>query len=635
MSDRICLPKHYHPNEGKSIGCDGDSEQKINGDAVPYSKPGEKKLSVFQCHDNAVYHDEESYLQHVTIIVPFAEDIHESNASTNEEEVHSDPWNVMNNDLKNDEPNWSDLSIRGKVKRLALGFLKIILLAALLYMFICSLDVMGSAFTLLGGTAAGEAVSDSELLNNPIAGLMIGVLMTALLQSSSTTTSIIVSMVASDILGVQQSVPIIMGANIGTSVTNTIVAMGQVGERDQFRRAFAGATVHDCFNWLSVIILLPLEVATSYLYRLTGAIVGTTTADANEELSVDFLKVITKPLTNLIIQLDKKLINDIALGVVESEDVSLVKRWCETEDLYINVTRTVNGSVVTEEITNGTIYVERCVHIFAKTTLNDAVIGAILLIVSLSFMMACLVLLVKLLQSMLKGNIAKLTKKVINANFPGKLSFLTGYFAILVGAGLTMLLQSSSVFTSTLTPLVGVGVVTLERTYPLTLGANIGTTITGLLAALASADSKDFQDGLQIALCHFFFNISGIILWYPVPLCRRIPIKLAKMLGNTTAKYRWFASLYILLVFFLLPGVVFALSVAGWQYLVAFGVPFLALLVFVITVNVLQSKKPNCLPRILRNWDFLPLCLHSLEPLDRLISKLRHMCNCFSCRHST
>lgn len=50
-----------------------------------------------------------------------------------------------------------------------------------------------------------------------------------------------------------------MGANIGTSVTNTIVALGQVGDRDEFRRAFAGATVHDMFNWLTVIIMLPIE----------------------------------------------------------------------------------------------------------------------------------------------------------------------------------------------------------------------------------------------------------------------------------------------------------------------------------------------------------------------------------------
>lgn len=62
------------------------------------------------------------------------------------------------------------------------------------------------------------------------------------------------------VLSVRVAIPIIMGANIGTSVTNTIVSLGQSGDRNQFRRAFGGATVHDMFNWLSVVILLPLEL---------------------------------------------------------------------------------------------------------------------------------------------------------------------------------------------------------------------------------------------------------------------------------------------------------------------------------------------------------------------------------------
>lgn len=64
------------------------------------------------------------------------------------------------------------------------------------------------------------------------------------------------------VLEVQPTIPIIMGANIGTSVTNTIVSLAQSPNRDEFRRAFAGATVHDMFNWLSVIVLLPIESAT-------------------------------------------------------------------------------------------------------------------------------------------------------------------------------------------------------------------------------------------------------------------------------------------------------------------------------------------------------------------------------------
>lgn len=61
-------------------------------------------------------------------------------------------------------------------------------------------------------------------------------------------------------LDVSQAVPMVMGANIGTSVTNTIVSLTQVADRNEFRRSFAAATVHDMFNWCAVIVLLSLEV---------------------------------------------------------------------------------------------------------------------------------------------------------------------------------------------------------------------------------------------------------------------------------------------------------------------------------------------------------------------------------------
>ena len=239
---------------------------------------------------------------------------------------------------------------------------------------------------------------------------------------------------------------------------------------------------------------------------------------------------------------------------------------------------------------------------------------------------------VKLLNSLLKGRMAILIKKTINAEFPGPLRHLTGYFAILVGAGITFLVQSSSVFTSALTPLVGVGVVTLERMFPLTLGSNIGTTATGLLAAMASSGDK-LQNSLQIAMCHLFFNISGILLWYPIPFLRKVPIYLAKCLGNTTAEYRWFAIFYLIMMFFVLPLIVFGLSLLSIWALAAVGIPAALLFIFVIVVNILQRKRPQSLPEKLKNWQFLPEPFRSLDPLDRLISKIRDkMRACCPCR---
>ncbi|XP_070533453.1 sodium-dependent phosphate transport protein 2B-like [Ptychodera flava] len=530
-------------------------------------------------------------------------------------------------DVKNLETSTGKLQCEVTSKCAVINCLKVILLLLLLYLFVCSLNVMGSAFTLIGGSTAGKAVFESEIMNNPVSGLMVGVIVTVLVQSSSTSTSLIVAMVAADLISVTQAIPMIMGANIGTSITNTIVSMGQVASPEQFRRAFAGATVHDCFNWLSVLVLLPLEVASNYLYLLTEAIIGHSNVEANEDFHVDFLNVITKPLTKLIIQLDKSLIAKIALGeIAETSKVSLVKRWCEKDDIMmnINVTNLVNGTNVTalSEVTNYTNYIKRCDHIFAHSDLNDTIIGIILLIISLLIMISSLISIVKLLQSMLRGGVDRIVKKMVNADFPGKLSFLTGYVAILVGACLTMLLQSSSIFTSTITPLVGLDVIKLERAYPLTLGANIGTTVTGLLAALANSDAKHFEHALQIALCHLFFNISGIIIWYPFPYMRKIPIEAAKKLGNITAKYRWFALMYLIFMFFLLPGSIFALSLAGWQWLVGVGVPIVLLIVLIIIMNVLQAKAPHRLPKTLRNWNFLPECMHSLEPLNRCVKNL-------------
>ncbi|XP_030583334.1 solute carrier family 34 member 2b [Archocentrus centrarchus] len=564
------------------------------------------------------------------------------NENENEESA-ADPWDLP--ELKNTGVKWSELDTKGKILRVLTALLKLVLLLGLLYMFICSLDVLSSAFQLVGGRAAGDIFKNSEVLANPVAGLVIGVLVTVLVQSSSTSSSIVVSMVASGLLEVQMAVPIIMGANIGTSVTNTIVAMMQAGDRNEFRRAFAGATVHDFFNWLSVLILLPLEAATGVLYKLTKLIIDSFHLESGED-APELLKVITDPLTKSIIQLDKSVISAIATGDAAGMNKSLIKIWCKTESNTTFRNETVDtcppGGVcwdegnqtwtqMNESFTNN---IESCKHLFANTTLSELAVGLILLAGSLLVLCTCLILIVKLLNSMLKGQVAVMIKKVLNTDLPFPFTFLMGYVAIMVGAGITFLVQSSSVFTSAITPLVGIGVISLERAYPLTLGSNIGTTTTSILAAMASP-GETLDNSLQIALCHFFFNIFGIILWYPIPFMR-LPIRLARGLGNITAKYRWFAIVYLILVFLIFPLTVFGLSMAGWQVLVGVGLPFVVVIVIAIIINVMQSRCPRFLPKVLRNWNFLPRPLHSLAPWDGVITSAssfccKHCCCCCKC----
>ncbi|XP_051732635.1 sodium-dependent phosphate transport protein 2A isoform X2 [Ctenopharyngodon idella] len=295
---------------------------------------------------------------------------------------------------------------------------KIPLLLLFLYMFICSLDILSSAFQLAGGRVAGDIFKDNAVFSNPVAGLVVGILVTVLVQSSSTSTSIVVSLVSSGLLDVESAIPIIMGSNIGTSVTNTIVALMQAGEREEFKRAFAGATVHDCFNWLSVLVLLPLEAVTGVMRLASEAVVESFNIVSGED-GPELLKVITEPLTKSIIQLDKNVIIGIATGQEVLRNKSLIKVWCQKRITFqenISFVLSENSTVPTTSLY---MNAEKCTHLFVETGLSDLAVGLILLSSSLLVLCTCLLLLVKLLNSLLQGQVAKAIQKIINTAFSG------------------------------------------------------------------------------------------------------------------------------------------------------------------------------------------------------------------------
>ncbi|XP_024201770.2 sodium-dependent phosphate transport protein 2C isoform X3 [Pan troglodytes] len=399
------------------------------------------------------------------------------------EEGNTDPWTLPQ--LKDTSQPWKELHVAGRLRRVAGSVLKACGLLGSLYFFICSLDVLSSAFQLLGSKLAGDIFKDNVVLSNPVAGLVIGVLVTALVQSSSTSSSIVVSMVAAKLLTVRASVPIIMGVNVGTSITSTLVSMAQSGDRDEFQRAFSGSAVHGIFNWLTVLVLLPLESATALLERLSELALGAASLTPGAQ-APDILKVLTKPLTHLIVQLDSDMIMSSATG--NATNSSLIKHWCGTTGQPTQENSSDCGAFGPCTEKNSTAPADRlpCRHLFVGTELTDLAVGCILLAGSLLVLCGCLVLIVKLLNSVLRGRVAQVVRTVINADFPFPLGWLGGYLAVLAGAGLTFALQSSSVFTAAVVPLMGVGVISLDRAYPLLLGSNIGTTTTALLAALAS-----------------------------------------------------------------------------------------------------------------------------------------------------
>merc|ERR1712022_27284 len=353
----------------------------------------------------------------------------------------------------------------------------------------------------------------------------------------------------------------------------------------------------DMFNFLTVLVFLPLEAMTGYLYNLSLAIINSSPGLASGEKPPDILKALTKPFTKSIISIDKKQITKIAEG---KEGSYMLKHFLG----------------------------------MGHDDMSDGVAGAIILIVALTILCVTLFLIVYTLKSLLKGRIAVWLHKSVNGNVPDitcggvtiPMGWVAGYISIACGLGITLCVQSSSITTSAITPLVGVGVIKLERMYPVVLGANIGTCLTGVLAALA-ADGSKLALTLQVAYCHLFFNLSGIMLWYVIWPLRAIPINAAKFLGNTTAEYKWFAPFYLFMCFFLIPLIFFGISIGSTAACVTIGIICFLVFLFVVIVNTLQTRKPDVLPAILKDWSFLPEPMRSLAPMDRILCQpLNNVC---------
>jgi len=317
---------------------------------------------------------------------------------------------------------------------------------------------------------------------NPFVGLLMGILTTSLVQSSSVTTSMVVGMVSSGALTVGHAVPIIMGANIGTTITNTIVSIGHVTRKREFRRAYAGATIHDIFNLITVAILFPLELMTGYL---------------------------------------KKTAYYFAHFFYGQEAVT-----------YQSPIKQIS-KILSSEIKH---------FLLDGIQLNEKLSGIIILILSLLLIFFSLYFMVRILRSLMRNNI----EKIIN-HFLGKSALV----AIVIGALVTVMVQSSSITTSILVPLVATGIISLRTAFPLTLGANVGTTVTALLAALAGNVM-----GLTIAFVHLLFNITGIIIIYPIRSIRRIPIYWAHMLAKRVQKRKREIAFYLFGVFYIFPIIV-------------------------------------------------------------------------------
>jgi sodium-dependent phosphate cotransporter len=346
----------------------------------------------------------------------------------------------------------------------------------ILYVFLASISLLGSGFKALG---AGFAENLIRTTNNPFVALFIGILATTAVQSSSITTSTVVGFVASGMLSIEHAVPIIMGANIGTTVTNTIVSLGHLTRGQEFRRAFAAGTVHDFFNLIAAAILFPLELATGFLRKGASALANLLTGGESVKFASP-IKAIIKPAVKAVQHALEGIAGDHA--------------------------------------------------------------PVIMVVLGLLLLFASLYLLVRFTRAMAMGRAEVVIDRVMGRS---------GAAGIAVGAGLTAVVQSSSITTSVLVPLAGAGIAKIEKIFAVTLGANIGTTITALLASLAG----DVR-GLTIALVHLLFNIVGILLIYPWPKTRQIPIRLAGRLADAAVKRKRNVLFFVAGVFYVVPALV-------------------------------------------------------------------------------
>jgi len=332
-----------------------------------------------------------------------------------------------------------------------------------IYIFLVSIDLMGMGFRY-----SGKEFTDTlfKMTSNPFIGLVIGIVVTSIIQSSSTTTSIIVAMVGAGAIPLKSAIPMVMGANIGTTVTNTIVSFGYVGRKTEFERTFGVSIVHDMFNIYATLVLFPIELYTGIIYK-----------------SALFLEKIFKDMGGFKFTSPLKIIiNPVSTPTVNFINNNHVLIFFALVLLFFSITRIVKN---------------------------------------------------------MKGIVMEKIEMVLNQYL-----FRNAIISILFGIFFTALVQSSSITTSIIIPLVGAGLLTMEQIFPYTLGANIGTTITALLAAL----SVGKEAAMTIAICHLVFNVLGIFLFYPL---RIIPIWTAKTIASYVSKskkhFLIFLVIYILL----------------------------------------------------------------------------------------
>ncbi|WP_422359070.1 Na/Pi symporter [Reichenbachiella sp.] len=360
--------------------------------------------------------------------------------------------------------------MEGNIKQNQLSVIQFILsISVALFVFLWSLDLMTGTFHVIGNETVIKILS---ITSNPFISLFIGLFITAVIQSSSTSTSLIVAVVASGGMTLENAVPMIMGANIGTTLTSTIVSLSYITDNKAFKNAIATGVMHDFFNIMTVMILFPLE----YYYHLLS------------KLSTSVASIFN--LSNI----PTKTGQDSSSGLFDIINGFLIK--------------SIDYKII--------LVLIACATLFASIKIISKIIS--------------------------KRMIGASDERFQEVFFKRKLNSFG------LGTMLTAGIQSSSITTSIIVSLGATGKVQQSKIFPYIVGANIGTTITALIAAFNKSEAA-----LSIALVHFLFNLIGTLIFLLIPYLRQLPIYYARKFGFMTMQYKVIGFFYILFVFFILP----------------------------------------------------------------------------------
>lgn len=362
---------------------------------------------------------------------------------------------------------------------------RLLLFVFLVYLFLVAVKLFGTAAQLYTNNQEGLIETLASQLKNPFTGLCLGIFLTALMQSSSATTSLAVAMVAMGTIPLEGAVPIAMGSNIGSALTCTIVSLTHIGsERRSFTRAFSASLISEVFNISTVCICFILELCFGYLTntaRFLASLVPTSLHSSSMGVN---------PVAYAI-DAPAKGIRDLCLLRLSPEFTS-----------------------------------------------------ALMAVIALAVLIVSLIYITKNMKALMADKIEVWLNRALSKN---------GYIGLCVGIIVTMIIQSSGIATSLLVPLVAAGVLSVQTIYPIVLGANIGTTITAILAAMAFMDTPTGQLGLALAFAHTLINVTGVTLFYPIPQMR-LPVFMTQRLSVILTRSRWYVVIWVAMLYFIVPG---------------------------------------------------------------------------------